>query len=221
MGDRETVRLISQKNIEGRLKRKYEKGIYLIRNTIKKDIPTYEEEQNSLFYICSCDCVTISCQDIKCRAKKCDGYHLDCKCEVKVPKIEIQFLLDQRSTRKMKIEGIDMKVTATWERSEERENKEAEKANESEQAKLEDSVRQGDAQKEFELLDEDTEQAFSESTDTDYQLKVIAVAASSQNRTQIPYLVSDGAGADYGIITEGNASQVIGPRKIHDAPTQV
>ena len=87
-----------------------------------------------MFDICSCDCVTISCQDIKCRAKKCDGYHLDCKCEVKVPKIEIQFLLDQRSTRKMKIEGIDMKVTATWERSEERENKEAEKANESEQA---------------------------------------------------------------------------------------
>jgi hypothetical protein len=173
-----------------------------------------------LFDICSCDCVTISCQDIKCRAKKCDGYHLDCKCEVKVPKIEIQFLLDQRSTRKMKIEGIDMKVTATRERSEERENKEAEKANESEQAKLEDSVRQGDAQKEFELLDEDNEQAFSESTDTDYQPKVIAVAASSQNRTQLPktaeacdrYLVSDRAGAaiacgvltDYGIITDGN-----------------
>ena len=69
--------------------------------------------------ICSCDCSPASCQDIK--------YHLDCKCEIKVPKIEIQFLLDQRSTRKMKIEGIDKKVSTMWERSEERENNEAEK----------------------------------------------------------------------------------------------
>ena len=234
IGDRKTVPLISQKAIEARLKRKYDKGIELIRTKNKKDVPKYEEELNSLFDICSCDCSPASCQDIKCRAKKCDGYHLDCQCDIKVPKIEIQFLLDQRSTRKMKVEGIDRKVSTMWERSEERENKEADKANESEQAKLEDSVRQRDAQKEFELLDEYNEQhAFSESTDTDYLPKVNVVTAPSQNRTLLPktaeacdrYLVSDRAGAaiacgvltDYGIITDGNTTQVIGPRKIHDA----
>ena len=134
----------------------------------------------------------------------------------------------------MKVEGIDKKVSTMWERSEERENKEAKKVIGSEQAKLEASVRQRDAQKQFELLDEDNEQhAFYDSTDPDYLPKVIAVTAPSQNRTLLPktaeawdrYLVSDRAGAaiacgvltDYGIITDGNTAQVIGPRKIHDA----
>ena len=84
------------------------------------------------------------------------------------------------------------------------------------------------------LPDEYNEQhAFSESTDTDYQPKVNVVTTPSQNRTLLPktaeacdrYLVSDRAGAaiacgaltDYGIITDGNTTQVIGPRKIHDA----
>ena len=49
----------------------------------------------------------------------------------------------------MKIEGIDKKVSTMWERSEERENKEAEKVIGSEQAKLEASVRQRDAQKQW------------------------------------------------------------------------
>ena len=70
IGFRKTVPLISQKAIEGRLKRKYEKGIDLIKNKNKKDIPEYEEELNKLFDICSCECSPTTCQDIKCRAKE-------------------------------------------------------------------------------------------------------------------------------------------------------
>ena len=125
---------------------------------------------------------------------------------IKVPKIEIEFLLDndQRSTRKMRLVGFNKKVSTMWERSEERENKEAEKVIESEQAKLEASVRQRDARKQFELLDEYYEQhAFSDSTDLDYLPKVIAVAAPSQNRALLLktanasdcYMVSDHAWA--------------------------
>ena len=51
IGDRKTVPLISQKAIEGRLKIKYEKGINLIKNKNRKDIPEYEEELNK-FDIC-------------------------------------------------------------------------------------------------------------------------------------------------------------------------
>jgi hypothetical protein len=40
---------------------------------------------------------------------------------VKVPKREVMFLLDQRRSRKMKIEGVDPKVTGLWDRTEERE----------------------------------------------------------------------------------------------------
>ena len=53
IGDQKPVPLISQKAIEARLKRKYDKGIELIRTKKKKDMPNYEEELNSLFDICS------------------------------------------------------------------------------------------------------------------------------------------------------------------------
>lgn len=41
-------------------------------------------------------------------AKKCDRYHLACNCDIKVPKCEVQFLLEEQDDRKMKIAAIDM-----------------------------------------------------------------------------------------------------------------
>ena len=52
-----------------------------------------------------------------CKAKNCDGFHLASKCDVKVPKREIQFLLDQRCARKMVIADIDRNVSRMWARA--------------------------------------------------------------------------------------------------------
>ena len=140
IGDRKTVPLISQKAIEGRLKRSYEKGVALVRNKNKKDIPQFKESLSKLFDICSCTCSSISCLDIKCKLKKCDGYHLSCKCEIKVPQREIKFLLDQRLDRKMKMVGVDKVVTELWSRSEDRENDEMNRAEKFRQSSEKDKI---------------------------------------------------------------------------------
>ena len=49
-----------------------------------------------------------------CRAKNCDGFHLASKCDVKVPKGEIQFLLDQRCAQKKVIADVDRNVSRMW-----------------------------------------------------------------------------------------------------------
>ena len=52
---------------------------------------------------------------------------MDCKCDIRVPQREVRFLIDQRQDRNMRIEGVDLAVTGLWERSELREEREAEK----------------------------------------------------------------------------------------------
>merc|ERR1712179_550911 len=61
----------------------------------------------------------------KCKSNKCDGYHLLCNCQIKAPKMEVRFLVDQRSQRNMQIVGVDSVVTDKWRRAEERELAEA------------------------------------------------------------------------------------------------
>ncbi|PZC80570.1 hypothetical protein B5X24_HaOG214388 [Helicoverpa armigera] len=55
-------------------------------------------DSHSFFDICSCKCKVIS----------------DCNCpkECRIPKKEVDFLLDQRTTRKMMIGGVDVATTA-------------------------------------------------------------------------------------------------------------
>ena len=69
------------------------------------------------FDVCSCTCPSASCFQVNCKAKNCDEFHLACKCDVKVPKREIQFLLDQRCARKMIIADIDRNVSRMWARA--------------------------------------------------------------------------------------------------------
>ena len=64
-------------------------------------------EMGEFFDVCSCACPSASCFEVHCKAKNCDGFHLACKLDVKVPNREIQFLLDQRCARKMIIADID------------------------------------------------------------------------------------------------------------------
>ena len=67
-------------------------------------------EMGKFFDVCSCTCPSASCFQVHCKAKICNGFHLASKCDVKVPKCEIQFLLDQRSARKMVIADINRSV---------------------------------------------------------------------------------------------------------------
>ena len=46
-------------------------------------------ETGEFFNVCSCTCPSASCFQVHCKAKNCDGFHLACKCDVKVPKHEI------------------------------------------------------------------------------------------------------------------------------------
>ena len=51
------------------------------------------------------------------QAKNCDGFHLACKCGVKAPKREIQFLIEQSCARKIIIANIDRNVSEMWTRA--------------------------------------------------------------------------------------------------------
>ena len=234
VADRTKVPLLPQKLVEGRLRKLYDKGIGIVKNRKQKEVPVFQTDMQKLFDICSCTCPDISCKLAKCQLKQCDGFHLDCRCDVKVPKREIMFLLDQRRSRKMRIDKVDPKVTKLWERSEERDAAEVLRAVQYEEKKKQDLANHNKAQQEFALLDaNDNEEIHSEDVEEEY-LPTMAMMKenSSQNRTRLPktaeacdrYLVSDRAGAaiasavlrDYGIITEEDPSQVVGPRKLAD-----
>ncbi|KAF2892098.1 hypothetical protein ILUMI_14075, partial [Ignelater luminosus] len=64
-----------------------------------------------LFDICSC-----KCKDFKW-----------CSCRNKVPEIERSFLIDQRTSRKMIIGGVDVKTTLKLQKTKERKEREAER----------------------------------------------------------------------------------------------
>lgn len=241
IGNRKEVPLISVKAGIGRLKRIYEKGIDLNKKKIKNDSPKVKEEilkfkdnMLKLFDICSCSCSSISCQLVRCKLKQCDGFHLDCRCDIKVPKREIMFLIDQRTDRKMKIDGIDKPVTEMWARSEALEADIASRSAQLEEKKLEEATNHKKAQEAFAALDEnqnvDMDEIASGVEDGDYEPPAGLVENVLQNRTKLTktaeacdrYMVSDRAGAaiasavltDYGIIHEDDKSQVIGPRKL-------
>ena len=60
---------------------------------------------------------------IGCTKEDCDGYHLKCRCEVKVSKQEIKFLIDQRTTRQLHIERVDWGCTKAWWRRNQRDER--------------------------------------------------------------------------------------------------
>ena len=90
IGDRLTIPLLDQKTIENKLKRLYKKGLLVYKN--KRNLVKLNEfkmEMGEFFNVCSCTCSFASCFQVYCKAKNCDGFHLACKCNVKVPKREI------------------------------------------------------------------------------------------------------------------------------------
>jgi hypothetical protein len=232
IGDRLTVPLLPQKNIEEKLRKLYNKGLEVNRSKSAAKVAAFQDEMNELFDICSCSCAPASCHDVKCKITNCDGFHLACNCKNKVPKREIQFLLDQRGSRRMVITGVDINVTRMWERAAAREEVEAKKARK-------ETMRQEemqDLQADLQILDENATDVEEEDTapadrDTDYVPDSL-VDKGKNNMTRLPnlaavcdrYCVSNYAGAaiasavltDYGLITAFDKSQVIGPQKLAD-----
>ena len=150
IGDRTKCPLLSDKVIFTRIKRIYDSGLEITRKVSKEEtVDKFKEKMKLLFDICSCSCPPFSCKDARCKLKRCDGYHLDCKCDIRVPQREVRFLTDQRQDRKMRIEGVDLAVTGMWERSELREEREAEKAEKENESVLQHEADFLKAQEEF------------------------------------------------------------------------
>ena len=119
IGDRLTIPLLDKKPIESKLKKLYKKLGLLVdknkQNLVKSN--EFKMEMSEFFDVCSCTCPSASCFQVHCKAKNCNGFHLACKYDVKVPKREIQFLLNQRCARKMIIADIDRNVSRMWARA--------------------------------------------------------------------------------------------------------
>ncbi|CAG9792722.1 unnamed protein product [Diatraea saccharalis] len=75
----------------------------------QQKINTFTAESHTLFDICSCKCKLIS--------------NCSCSRDSRVPKEEINFLLDQRTTRKMMIGGVDLAATIKKKKKQERKEK--------------------------------------------------------------------------------------------------
>ena len=86
IGDRLIIPFLNQKTIENKLKRLYKKGLQVYknkRNLVK--LNKFKMEMGEFFEVRSCACPSASCFQVHCKAKNCDGFHLACKCDVKVP----------------------------------------------------------------------------------------------------------------------------------------
>ena len=147
---------------------------------------------------------------------------------MKVPKREIQFLLDQRCARKMVIADIDRNVNRMCARAAARDEA-MEVAAEIEKVQAE--IRQEQVQ--LDLSDESAYEIGDNNKskiDEDYIQMNISDNSSKRNLTKLPtlasvcnrYDVSNYAGAaiasatlfDYAIITKVDKSHVIGPQKV-------
>ena len=187
-------------------------------------------EMGEFFDVCSCACPSAVCFQVHCKAKNCDGFHLGCKCDVKVFKREIQFSHDQRCARKMIIADIDRNVSRMWARAAARDEAMEVSA---EIEKVQAEVRQEQVQ--LDLSDESAYKVGDNNKskiDEDYIQMNISHSSFKRNLTKLPtlasvcnrYGVSNYAGAfiasatlvDYAIITKVDKSQVIGPQKLGD-----
>ena len=230
IGDRSKAPILPDKTINNRIRRIYEKGLEITRSHPKEEIVAkFKDDMGNLFDICSCSCPSGTCEAAKCKLNKCDGYHLLCNCQIKVPKMEVRFLLDQRSERNMQIVGVDSVVTDMWRRAEERELAEDLRSIKHKQNLVKQREEAFEASKEFENLDENLNIVESSNHDKDYNPPVW-LEDIGQNRTRLPktaeacdrYLIGDRAGAaiasavlvDYGIVNNNDKTQVIGPRKL-------
>lgn len=153
-----------------------------------------------------------------------------CPSAMKVAEREFPFLIDQRTERKMSITNTDIKVTKAWTKL--RVKKEKETKFKSQEDIRQETVRENDATKRKEFLDDQRDNADNNKDDDNNYIPPPSVdkKVTSQNRLKISrfaaeldrYNVPDGAGAalatalleDLGIVTEQERKLVFDRFKI-------
>ena len=109
--------VLHDKLISRRIKAKYDEMKYLNRSkTANKAQASFEETLGEVFNIIVCQCKISNCFDSGCTGCKLDA-HTVCTCpkEVKIPKTELSYVLDQRRRTggekgNFQIKGKDKKV---------------------------------------------------------------------------------------------------------------
>ena len=226
--DRDKIPVLDVKIVTTRLQRLYEKCRAILRSK-QNVVDSMKVDIKKLFDICSCQCQRIDCESIKCKLKSCDGFHLDCKCKVKVPKREIKFLLDQRGDRKLHIGNVDAPVSSQWERSGKRNmmkyksfetNTSADSNYMNVESKSDASDSESLCNENYKVDKEYMPPTTSESRDKQRNLKKLPKTSEACDR----YLISNRAGAaianavliDYGYMTEDDPNLLIAPNKLKD-----
>ena len=83
--------------------------ITMRRITKQKIISSFEEKLDKLLDLTVCQCVIELCVGV-CSSTRCSGFHISCDCsrEIKLPVLELKWILDQRSKKGEKMCKICM-----------------------------------------------------------------------------------------------------------------
>ena len=224
ISDRDQAPLVDSYIIEKRMERLYRS---FVENKKKKKLNKNSEDLDKLFDICSCTCPRLSCDEYKCTCESCSVVHINCKCLVKIPKRELEFLFDQRTTRRQYIASIDETTTRAWkrirtreERLEERRNEE----NENNKARFQDASHEIDEEENIENKEIASEEKDIYIPPTNFREETTYNTVQLFNLARMcdRFGTSDNEGAalanavlqDFNILTETNTVHVIGPGKL-------
>ena len=220
----ERTNVITEKRILDKIEKIYKDGIKLLKwQREKKDNFTCDTHINlkesfqQLFDVMCCRCELTE--------RACNT----CTVEMRIPDLEIPFIIDQRSKREMFISGIDRKGTEIYEkRGKRQEMRENQEVGEEKRRKLHEAQPIVDEDQFSEIFD--NEDDLSDSLDGLTTIEDISENDPKHNVRKLPklarmcdrYGISDRAGAaianavlqDYGIIAKHNPRDVIDRSKL-------
>lgn len=230
-----SIPVVSRKRIIQLIKNCHDKYMNLMKsykarktqNSFNEKLVTFRNSYNVLFDIASCKCDSSSCHCEKTR---------------KIPKPEQQFLLDQRTQRKMRIGGIDLKATKKLQAKLQRKLKDSPLSKEVNETKSAISVEEPRAstsaftEDELEWMEfptpemEDNSRKAANLPDSEHYSAESSKIVQPRIQKQLPnlartcdrYGLSDRAAAavasavlqDFGIVTSENISNVIDRSKL-------
>ena len=227
--------VVHDKLISRRIKAKYDEMKYLNRSkSANKAQANFEKGLGEVFDIIVCQCKIVNCFDSGCTGCKFDA-HILCTClkDVKIPKTELSYVLDQRSRSggakgNFQIKGKDKKVMEEMDQTSQRKDQEVasavkSKKREQEWAKKVESVQtENEAQTDFDddLVSDDDFIVFEKPPENRNKMKLRNLAKECDR-----WGVSNRAGAaianaaliDAGIITPQDQTCVIDKSKLRRA----
>lgn len=217
------------KTVKTKLQRFLQEGSEVSKRAKRSDRRTrkFKDSLHSLFDISACQCKDIDA----CRCAK----------DMKVPAREREFLLDQRTLRKMQIGAIDKPVTAMMKRRMTKEYRMKERENDEKRRKLESEAKANTAMEELEAntamgeMELSTKETSESEEEKDWALE--EASSDDRNIVQIPtvaleaerYGISNRAAAaistaalvDYGVVSHQDRSNIIDHHKVWRARQQL